>query len=81
MKRTGQETARGAEGGRQGGREVSSERAAGGGRWRIGENRARLGFAMTNGRRGHSARRSYRSKGDCYVGLSVECPGHLIRPR
>lgn len=57
-----------------------NERAAG---RRIGENRARLGFAMTNGRRGHSARRSYRSKRD-YVGLSVEClsrPGHLIRPR
>lgn len=68
----------------EGGREVSGERATGGKRWRIGENRARLGFAMTNGRRGHSARRSYRSKGDCYVGLSVEClsrPGHLIRPR
>lgn len=66
------------------GGEVSGERVTGGRRWRIGENRARLGFAMTNGRRGHSARRSYRSKGDCYVGLSVEClscPGHLIRPQ
>lgn len=59
-------------------------RREGGGRERIGENRARLGFAMTNGRRGHSARRSYRSKRDYHVGLSVEClsrPGHLIRPR
>lgn len=84
VKRTRQETARGTEGGRRGRGEVSGERATGGRRWRIGENRARLGFAMTNGRRGHSARRSYRSKGDCYVGLSVEClsrPGHLIRPR
>lgn len=83
VKRTGQETARDGWG-REGGREVSGERTAGGKRRRIGENRARLGFAMTNGRRGHSARRSYRSKGDCYVGLSVEClsrPGHLIRPR
>lgn len=63
------------------GRVARDERAAG---RRIGENRARLGFAMTNGRRGHSARRSYRSKRDYYVGLSVEClsrPGHLIRPR
>lgn len=76
-KRTRQETARGTVGRRV----VRNERAAG---RRIGENRARLGFAMTNGRRGHSARRSYRSKRDYYVGLSVEClsrPGHLIRPR
>jgi len=80
VKRTRQETARGG----RSGEGVSGERTTGGRRWRIGENRARLGFAMTNGRRGHSARRSYRSKGDCYVGLSVEClsrPGHLIRPQ
>lgn len=48
----------------------------GGGRGDRRENRARLGFAMTNGRRGHSARRSYRSKRD-YIPprwtLSVEC--------
>lgn len=36
---------------RRGWNEESGEGAAGG---RIGENRARLGFAMTNGRRGHS---------------------------
>lgn len=53
--------------GDEGGTRVSGERVAGG---RIGENRARLGFAMTNGRRGHSARRSYRSKRDYHVGLS-----------
>lgn len=47
--------------GDEGGTRVSGERVAGG---RTGENRARLGFAMTNGRRGHSARRSYRSKRD-----------------
>lgn len=60
---------------------------------RIGENRARLGFAMTNGGRGHSARRSYRSEGKrerVRQGLSTTldspwsaslCPGHLIRPQ
>lgn len=36
---------------RRGWNEESGEGVAGG---RIGENRARLGFAMTNGRRGHS---------------------------
>lgn len=67
--RRGQGSRRGE--GRGGTRRVArSERVAD---RRIGENRARLGFAMTNGRRGHSARRSYRSKGDYYVGLSVEC--------
>lgn len=80
-KRTRQETgAREKDGEETGLRVASGWRGTG----KIGENRARLGFAMTNGRRGHSARRSYRSKRDYHVGLSVEClsrPGHLIRPQ
>lgn len=88
----GQKRGRRGQGRRRRGDDGVSRRAGAAG-GRIGENRARLGFAMTNGGRGHSARRSYRSEGKrerVREGLSTTldspwsaslCPGHLIRPR